>query len=82
MKLFEITNNNSRNLDVAYRDTLSSFTRSPNNKGWSTFERKQENLAITLCVRDWGDWVVPEDAEDDGDYDWNIPTEKNHAGCE
>lgn len=25
-----------------------------------------------LSVRYWGDWVVPEDEEDDGDYDWKV----------
>lgn len=25
-------------------------------------------------VRDWGQWKVPDDAEDDGDYDWKVLT--------
>lgn len=33
--------------------------------------------SITLSVRDWGQWVVPADAEDDGDYDWKVMTKKS-----
>lgn len=30
-----------------------------------------------MCgVRDFGNWVVPDDVEDDGDYDWEIPTDE------
>lgn len=27
-----------------------------------------------FAVRYFGDWMVPEDEEDDGDYDWKVPT--------
>jgi predicted NUDIX family NTP pyrophosphohydrolase len=27
-----------------------------------------------LAVRDFGKWVVPDGEEDDGDYDWQVPT--------
>jgi len=29
---------------------------------------------LMLHVRYFGAWEVPEDAEDDGDYDWKVPT--------
>lgn len=30
-------------------------------------------------VRYWGTWVVPADAEDDGDYDWEEPSPETVA---
>ncbi len=32
-----------------------------------------------FSVRDFGDWVVPDDEEDDGDYDWKVPTAGTRA---
>lgn len=31
----------------------------------------------SLEVRYWGNWVVPEDEEDDGDYDWKKLDDKS-----
>ncbi len=33
--------------------------------------------SIIFSVRGWGQWVVPDDAEDDGDYDWEVMTPKS-----
>lgn len=33
----------------------------------------------TAAIRDFGQWVVPADEEDDGDYDWCVPTDKTFA---
>lgn len=32
------------------------------------------NGEFSLAVRYLGDWEVPADEEDDGDYDWKVPT--------
>lgn len=29
-----------------------------------------------FSIRDWGKWEVPDDEEDDGDYDWEEPTKE------
>lgn len=34
---------------------------------------------IWFDVRYWGTWVVPADAEDDGDYDWEEPSPETVA---
>ena len=32
--------------------------------------------AFEFEIRDWGQWVVPDGEEDDGDYDWEVLTDK------
>lgn len=48
---------------------------------WATFRKSSaeemgHSNPDTVCfeVRDWGDWEVPPDEEDDGDYDWKQMT--------
>jgi hypothetical protein len=35
-------------------------------------EKWQDGMMAS--IRYWGNWVVPDDEEDDGDYDWKILT--------
>jgi hypothetical protein len=35
---------------------------------------EERNGALCFSVRYLGDWEVPADEEDDGDYDWKVPT--------
>jgi len=38
-------------------------------------ERDVQREDESLDVRHWGQWEVPEDEEDDGDYDWEVLTQ-------
>jgi hypothetical protein len=35
---------------------------------------RDEKTGASFSVRNLGDWEVPADEEDDGDYDWKVPT--------
>jgi hypothetical protein len=45
-----------------------------NERGTEAQDIREERGELILSVRYFGNWEVPEDAEDDGDYDWKIPT--------
>lgn len=42
-------------------------------------EIREHDGELLLSIRYFGDWEVPEDAEDDGDYDWKVPTRGTRA---
>lgn len=79
MKLFEIVNP----LELAYQDAERSFKRSGMSSQWSDYRRRDDvqrrgavQPGVALDIRDWGHWILPPDVEDDGDYDWKVPTEQ------
>lgn len=64
------------NLEHVANQIYDAFKRHPMGRriyGHNAPE-KQGNGEYMFDVRDWGDWEVPSDEEDDGDYDWKKPT--------
>ncbi len=83
MRLYEIDDSSNR---AAFPDhwAAANLLYSMFKRGGSMSEEpRAENWggkdSITFSVRDWGQWVVPMDAEDDGDYDWKEMTAKSGA---
>lgn len=37
---------------------------------------------LLYSIRYWGEWKVPEGEEDDGDYDWEVLTDKSRKELE
>src|SRR6185369_9022979 len=59
-------------LEALFRE-VNRLRDYPNDK-WGINEIEERNGQLSFSVRYLGDWMVPEDEEDDGDYDWKIPT--------
>lgn len=72
MKLVEIQDQR-QSITAALKQAV---TRAAGNDArFLTFEIFQSrDGSPELAVRDFGKWVVPDGEEDDGDYDWQVPT--------
>lgn len=70
-----ILNESSDNALQAGNELLRTLKSHPKAR-WVTIEKPEiEGSEVVCAVRDFGDWVVPDDEEDDGDYDWEVPTD-------
>ncbi len=49
-------------------------TRDYRDSSYLTEIEERQAGVLAFSVRYWGDWEVPADEEDDGDYDWKVPT--------
>lgn len=46
---------------------------------WDPIEKSHGQNGMEFGVRYWGDWVIPDGEEDDGDYDWKVPSERTRT---
>jgi hypothetical protein len=46
---------------------------------WDPIEKSHSGNGMEFGVRYWGDWKVPDDEEDDGDYDWKVLTDRTRT---
>ncbi len=46
---------------------------------WMSNPPQEEDGKLMFDLRDWGHWAVPYDEEDDGDYDWKVPSDDTKA---
>lgn len=81
MNILEAIENNDNALVVALAELLDAFKRVDKGHGTDHPEihppgQWGPEVSATAGIRGWGNWVVPDDAEDDGDYDWEEPTQK------
>jgi hypothetical protein len=63
------TNTTARQaIEALYREVTRNARRDDINA------IEERNGELTFSVRYIGNWEVPADEEDDGDYDWKVPT--------
>lgn len=73
----DITESSSDTAFNAAKSLQSLLKRNGSNIDFDDIEVTDFNgtKKADFGVRYFGHWVVPDDAEDDGDYDWKIPTD-------
>lgn len=79
-KTVHLTSQLSESIDVRLLTATDyAFTLLKNSReafGNQTDDPAQiDSTTMQFGIRDFGNWEVPEDEEDDGDYDWEVPTE-------
>lgn len=66
-------------LIAAANDLLSAFKRQAPSYAQTQPAEMAYGEFADASIRDFGKWEVPADAEDDGDYDWQVPTAETGA---
>jgi hypothetical protein len=65
---------------AAAEDWLLAMARAPEGRSVTSQDRQppeRRDWSVEAAVRYWGDWVVPDGEEDDGDYDWKVMTARS-----
>lgn len=67
-------------LEDALYSFLSAVKSSANaGYGYRTDSVEKQGNSFSCGIRDWGVWVMPDDEDDDGDYDWQVLSDKSKA---
>lgn len=67
--LFETSNDSHKALLSMLKSALLSDQPAGSSRITSSDIQEDSN---SLGIRYWGQWEVPQDEEDDGDYDWQV----------
>jgi hypothetical protein len=81
MKVSELFEAKAPSLEDVANATYAAFRNSPmashaHQRHPPSTEGAMWDNGMMFEFRDWGQWQMPEGVEDDGDYDWEVPTEK------
>jgi hypothetical protein len=67
-------------LELALRSLLRQLIAAKPPK-WGNYQtdpvEKSQNRSYMTGIRDWGVWQMPEGEDDDGDYDWEVLSDKS-----
>lgn len=75
MKLIEIAQ--VPTLEYVTQIARDSFKSSRMCPRWAQVDQPQlTGNGMSFGIRDWGQWEMPEGEEDDGDYDFKVPTQE------
>lgn len=69
------TTNQRRALEALRAELLEATYRAGYGRESSDITPAHDGDGLTVSVRHFGDWQNPIDAEDEEDYDWQVPTE-------
>ena len=72
----------SEALESVAGDIYSAFASSPEARRATGRRPVKEGNHMMIEFRHWGTWEVPADEEDDGDYDWEVPTDATGRAAE
>ncbi len=73
MKVFEVVGE-SQTVEAIIRVLERGFKSSPLSSQWAEYRVQRDGYKIRLDIRDWGNWGVPDDHnQDEEDYDWKVP---------
>lgn len=77
MLLKELFETADQTEETVAKEVVKTFLRQPEaNHLTRALDPEWDDGLLYVDIRDWGNWEVPEGEEDDGDYDWEVPTEK------
>ena len=80
MKLFEIQDSRQSVIADLKQEVIRAAGRDSRFLTFEIFQSREGSPE--LAVRDFGHWEVPDDEEDDGDYDWKVPSRQTIAALD
>ena len=72
----------SESLESVANEVYSAFASAPEARSASARRPVKEGNQMMIEFRHWGSWEMPQGEEDDGDYDWEVPTDATGRAAE
>lgn len=63
-------NNPTEDLINKVNSVINTMRSSPRGRGTTVQRAELQGNYVIASIRYWGTWEIPDDEEDDGDYDW------------